>query len=70
MARYVAKFMKDVLGDNGHEAEICQRVIEVNAPDKERAAALAKVKFCEAERLTDWLIHADRICIADAEFPS
>ncbi len=70
MARYSARFLKDVIGENGREAEICQRVIEVEAPDKGRAAELAKRKFCEAERLKDWFIHADRVCIADAEFPS
>jgi len=31
MARYVARFMKDVLGENGHEAEICQRSMEIEA---------------------------------------
>jgi hypothetical protein len=68
MARYIARFMKDVVGENGHAAEICQRVVE--ASDKDRAAELAKRKFCEAERSQDWLVHADRVSIADAEFPS
>jgi len=70
MARYIARFMKDVLGENGHSAEICQRSIEVEAPSRGRAAELAKIKFCEAENLRNWILHADRICIADAEFPS
>jgi len=34
MARYIARFMKDVLGENGHETEICQRSIEVEAPSR------------------------------------
>ena len=42
MARYVARFMKHVLGDNGHEAEICQRSIEIEAPCVTDAAELAK----------------------------
>lgn len=70
MPRYIARFMKNVLGENGHEAEICQRLIEIEAPSKGRAAELAKIKFCEAESVKDWVLHADRIRIADAEFPS
>jgi hypothetical protein len=27
MAGYIARFMKNVLGENGHETEICQRSI-------------------------------------------
>ena len=70
MARYIARFMKNVLGENGHEAEICQRLIEIEAPSSGRAAELAKIEFCEAESVKDWVLHADRIRIADAEFPS
>jgi hypothetical protein len=70
MARYIARFMKDVLGSNGHEAEICQCAVEVDASNKAHAAELAKVKFCESENVKDWLLHADRVHIADAEFPS
>ena len=70
MARYIARFMKDVLGDNGHEAEICQRSIEIEAPSRVHAAELAKMKFCETENVRDWLLHADRVHVADAEFPS
>ncbi len=70
MAHYVARFMKNVLGDNGHEAEICQRSIEIEAPSLIDAAELAKTKFCERERVGDWLLHADRVHVTDAEFPS
>jgi hypothetical protein len=70
MARYIARFMKDVLGENGHEAEICQRSIEVEAANETRAADAAKVRFCETENVTDWILHADRVQIAEAEFPS
>jgi len=62
--------MKDVLGENGHEAEICQRSIEIEAPSRVHAAELAKMKFCETENVRDWLLHADRVHVADAEFPS
>jgi hypothetical protein len=70
MARYIARFMKNVLGENGHEAEICQRSIEIEAPSKGRAAELAKIKFCETENVKEWVLHADHVRIADAEFPS
>jgi len=49
MTRYIAWFMKDVLGENGHEAEICQRSIEIEAPSRGHAAELAKIKFCDRE---------------------
>ena len=70
MARYIARFMKKVLGENGHEAEICQRSVEIEAPSVTDAAELAKIKFCDTENVQDWLLHADRIHVTDAEFPS
>jgi hypothetical protein len=48
MARYVVRFMKHVLGENGHEAEICQRSMEVDAADKLCASDLAKVRSVKA----------------------
>jgi hypothetical protein len=70
MARYVARFMKNVLGENGHEVEICQRSIEIEASSTAHAADLAKIKFCESEWVKDWSHHADRVRIVDGEFPS
>jgi hypothetical protein len=70
MARYIARFMKNVLGENGHETEICQRSMEIEARSSAHAAKLAKEKFCESEQVKDWSLHADRVRIADAEFPS
>ena len=70
MARYVVRFMKVVLGENGHETEICQRLMEVDAADKLHASDLAKVRFCEGECVKDWSLHADRFHVTDAEFPS
>jgi hypothetical protein len=70
MALYVARFMKNVLGDNGHEAEICQRAIEIEAPCVTDAAELAKLRFCEREHVRDWVLHADRVHVTDVELPS
>jgi hypothetical protein len=70
MSRYVARFMKDVLGANGHEAEICQRSLEIEAGNKALAADLAKLRFCETENVKEWSLHADRVHVTDAEFSS
>jgi hypothetical protein len=70
MARYIARFMKHVRGDNGHETELCQRSLEIDAASQACAADAAKIKFCETEHVKDWSLHADRVQIAEAEFPS
>jgi hypothetical protein len=70
MSRFVVKFMKDVLGENGREAEICQGTLEVDASSEGQATELANRKFCENEALCDWSLHADRIHIKAADFPS
>jgi hypothetical protein len=62
--------MKDVLGENGREAEICQGTLEVDASNEGQATELAKRKFCEAQALRDWSLHADRIHVKAADFPS
>ncbi|MBO4221429.1 hypothetical protein [Bradyrhizobium neotropicale] len=70
MSRFVVSFMKDVLGDNGREREVCQSSLEVNASNEGQAAEMAKQKFCEAQALCDWSLHADRIRIDSADFPA
>jgi hypothetical protein len=70
MSRFVVRFMKDVLGENGREIEICQGSLEVDASNEGQATELAKKKFCEAQALCDWSLHADRIQIKAADFPS
>ena len=70
MSRFVVRFMKDVLGENGREAEICQSTLEVDASNERHATELAKLKFCEAQALRDWSLHADRIHVKAADFPS
>jgi hypothetical protein len=70
MSRYVVSFMKDVLGDNGRHIEVCQKTVEIDAPSEGEARELAKEKFCEAERLCEWSLHADRIHIKVADFSS
>jgi len=62
--------MKDVLGENGHELEVCQSLLEIDASDAGEATEVAKRRFCESQALCDWSLHADRIHIQAAEFPS
>jgi hypothetical protein len=70
MSRYIVRFMKDVVGDSGRERELCQHWLEVGAIDKQDAAELAKIDFCTAERLSHRSLHADRIEVLEADFPS
>jgi hypothetical protein len=70
MSRFVVKFMKDVLGENGREAEICQSTLEVDTSSEGQATEPAKRKFCEAQALRDWSLHADRIHVKAADYPS
>ncbi len=70
MSRYVVRFMKDVLGENGREREVCQGSLEIDALTESQATELAKQKFCETQALCDWSLHADRIQIRSADFPS
>jgi len=70
MSHFVVSFMKDVLGDNGRKAEICQRILEIDTPTEDEAKEIAKQRFCKAERLCEWSLHADRIQVKSADFPS
>ncbi len=70
MSRYVVSFMKNVLGGNGRQIEVCQKTLEIDARSEGEATELAKQKFCKAEHLCEWSLHADRIQIKVADFPS
>ena len=70
MSRFVIRFMKDVLGENGRQVEICQSIVEVDASSEGHATELAKQKFCETQSLCDWSLHADRIQVRPADFPT
>jgi len=70
MPLYVVRFMKTLLGENGHEADVCQSMLEVDAANEGQAVELAKRKFCEKQSLCDWSLHADRVHVHAADFPS
>lgn len=70
MSRFIVRFMKIVLGCNGRQKEICQSCVEVDAVNEAGAAEVAKKRFCEREALKSWSVHADRIEVKAADFPS
>jgi hypothetical protein len=70
MTHFVVRFLKDVVGDQGHACETCQCTIEIHAKDEAEAARLAKQEFCEIRAIRDWSLHADRIDVKAADFPS
>lgn len=70
MSVYVVKFMKNVLGEYGRQSEICQGTLEIDAADEDEARELAKAKFCEGQALQHWSLHADRIQVRPADYPS
>jgi hypothetical protein len=67
---YVVNFLKTVTTDYGRDAEICQRTITVRAANPEEAAGEAIRQFCTLENVPNWLEHADRYVVQEAEFPS
>jgi hypothetical protein len=70
MSRYVIHFMKDVLGEYGRQNEVCQGTLEIEASSESEAAERAKQKFCQDKALHHWSLHADRIHVKPADFPS
>ena len=70
MSRYVVRFMKDVLGDYGRQREVCQGTLEIDASDEGEAREQAKLRFCKEQALRHWSLHADRIHVRAADYPS
>lgn len=70
MAHFVVRFIKDLVGDQGRRCEACQHTIDVDARDETEAVLLAKREFCEGRAIRDWSLHADRIDVKPADFPS
>ncbi|MBR0882970.1 hypothetical protein ABIF65_005830 [Bradyrhizobium japonicum] len=54
----------------GKSCEICQRIVDVDARDATEATLLAQQQFCEFREIGDWSLHADRIDMQPADFPS
>jgi hypothetical protein len=70
MARYIVRFYKEVMGENGHQAEVCQEVLEIEAANPHDAAECGKRQFCDHGRIAHWSLHADRVSVAETEYPS
>ena len=70
MPRYIARFYKHVLGENGHVGDICQCVADLDVLDNAQAIDDAKRKFCQMHGVHDWTLHADRLEVKPADFPS
>ena len=69
MARYVVKFFKYVVGENGAAESSCQDAFEIEGRTPLEAAELGKAKFCERGHLQHWTLHADRYRVDEAEPP-
>ncbi|MFK4506592.1 hypothetical protein ACVIW2_000418 [Bradyrhizobium huanghuaihaiense] len=70
MAHFTIRFLKNVIGDQGKSCEGCQCIVDVDARDAAEATLLAQQQFCERHAIRDWSLHADRIDIQPADFPS
>jgi hypothetical protein len=70
MKRYVVKFYKNVVDDSGHKAEICQGECQVDAASTLAAVEQGKRAFRDQARIPHWSLHADRISVAETEYPS
>jgi hypothetical protein len=70
MPRFIVRFIKNVLGEKGQTSEVCQTTIEMDARNAQEAEQKAKESFCETHSTHDWSLHADRLKVDPADFPS
>jgi hypothetical protein len=70
MKRYLVTFFKNVIGENGHEAAVCQGEYELDPADPREASDRAKRAFCDRGNISDWWLHADKLDVAETEWPS
>ena len=61
MLKVEFRFMKIVSDSSGHERQICQCEVDVEAQNPEEARALAEEKFCASEGVKNWQMHADTV---------
>ncbi|MGY4364031.1 hypothetical protein ACVW1A_000096 [Bradyrhizobium sp. LB1.3] len=70
MSRSIVRFLKNIVGDRGQLFEACQHTTDVDAHDEAEALRLAKQQFCALRAVGDWTLHADRVEVKSADFPS
>jgi hypothetical protein len=59
MPLYRIRFMKTLADDTGHERQVCQRAVQVEADSGEGALNPAQALFCELEGIAHWSYRAD-----------
>jgi len=67
MPRYSVALLKRVSDDTGHEAEIVQHEVELDADDPQSAVAAANEDFCRAEGIGAWSDRADEIRVREMQ---
>lgn len=56
---YRVSFFKNLTDSTGHTVDACQGVIEVHAPNEERAIDEARIEFAELKQVITWRLRAD-----------
>ena len=70
MPRFIVRFVKDVLGDNGLVRAVGQATVEIDARNEPEAEQQAKQRFCDMHATHDWSLHADRLKVDSIDLPS
>jgi hypothetical protein len=70
MPRFIVRFVKDVLGDNGLVRAVGQATVEIDARNEREAEQQAKQRFCDMHATHDWSLHADRLKVESIDLPS
>jgi hypothetical protein len=70
MPRFIVRFVKDVLGDNGLVRAVGQATVEIDARNEREAEQQAKQRFCDMHATHDWSLHADRLKVDSIDLPS
>jgi hypothetical protein len=70
MALYRVRFLKTVCDATGHEHQICQSAIDVEAESNEAAIARAERLFASRNGACDWRFYVDRVHVDRSEATS
>lgn len=61
MPAFRVTFLKTLSDSTGHDHQICQRRLELDATDRASALAEAQAIFCRLEKVSCWSNHADAL---------
>jgi len=70
MPRFIVRFVKDVLGENGQVRAVSQATMEIDARNEREAEQKGKQRFCDMHATHDWSLHADRLKVDSIDLPS